>query len=231
MIPLSDVPKEALPQIEEFMDTFYYPAKAQAIVKGFGREKAYLVLTVQTQKGSTSKFFDLVADSGGMVRFYLGLWARGKAKCYFNLGYRNVNLGAYKRGSFEHVMGIPGLWLDIDIAGPNHVEKRLPTSLEEAKSLVIEAMPDHPPTHLVYSGGGLHVYHIFQKPWFFKDADEKEKAQLMLRGLYLRTQAAAQKHGWKIDNCSDLARLLRVPGTYNMKDAANPRLVEISIWN
>ena len=37
MIPLSDVPKEALPQIEEFMDTFYYPAKAQAIVKGLPR--------------------------------------------------------------------------------------------------------------------------------------------------------------------------------------------------
>lgn len=231
MILVPGVPEESLSQINEFMNTFYYPAKAQAKAKGYGTGKAYLVLTVQTLKGSTSKFFDLVADSGGTLRFYLGLWARSKAKCYFNLGYRNVDLGAYKRGSFAHVIGMPGLWLDLDIAGPNHVQTELPKSLDEAKSLVIEAMPDHPPTHLVYSGGGLHVYHLFEKPWFFKDADEKEKAQLMLRGLYLRTQAVAQKHGWKIDNCSDLARLLRVPGTYNMKDAANPRLVEISIWN
>jgi len=224
-------PEEALPQINEFMNRFYYPAKAQAKAIGYGPGEAYLVLTVKTSKGAISKYFDLVAGTGGTLRFYLGHWARSKAKCFFNLGYRNADLGEYKRGSYEHVIGYPGIWLDIDIAGSNHVEKRLPQSLEEAKNLVIEAMPDNKPTHLVYSGGGLHVYWLFNTPWFFKDEEEKTAAQSLLRGLYARTQTAAQKHGWKIDNCSDLARLLRVPGTYNMKDPSNPRLVEISEWN
>ena len=96
--------------------------------------------------------------------------------------------------------------------------------------LIREAMPTYPPTHYVTSGGGIHCYWLFAAPWFFKDEQDKLDAQMMSRGLHARIQAAAQRHGWKIDNVSDLARLLRIPGSYNMKDPQNPRLVRILPW-
>jgi hypothetical protein len=43
----------------------------------------------------------------------------------------------------------------------------------------------------------------------------------------LRLNAAA--HGWAFDRLADLARLLRIPGTQNCKDRANPKPVEIHL--
>jgi hypothetical protein len=102
--------------------------------------------------------------------------------------------------------------------------------MEDALDLIREAMPDYPPTHYVTSGGGIHCYWLFRKPRFFANEGDRLDAQMMMRGVHARIQRAAQMRGWKIDNVSDLARLLRVPGTYNMKNPMEPRLVSILPW-
>ena len=75
------------------------------------------------------------------------------------------------------------------------------------------------PTALVDSGGGWHVYWISDKPL------TKAEWELYANGLW----ALIQKHGLKADPLTtDAARVLRVPGTYNKKQAT-PRLVEIKL--
>ena len=146
---------------------------------------------------------------------------------YFNLGYRARDLGRYKRGGISEVVGIPALWLDIDLSLGVHAETKLPGSVEDVQMLLEEALPGRPPNLLVYSGGGLHAYWMFATPWFFTTEANRQQARLQLRALHARVQQAAARHGWRLDNVSDLARMLRVPGTYNAKDQANPKLVEI----
>ena len=54
---------------------------------------------------------------------------------------------------------------------------------------------------------------------------ERTKTGDLLKQFHTTFQTFAAGFGWKIDNVSDLARVLRVPGTVNMK--AEP--VEVSV--
>lgn len=225
--PLRPISKESLVQIDKFIDLFFMPAAQLAEAEGIERGTACFAMSLRKLQGHyETRFCNLLPGASGYIRTIAESWALHKAKGYFNLGYRNGHLGKGKRGRGDQVMGKPGLWADLDIGAVGHAEKKLPQSIEEAMDLISDALPDHPPTHYVSSGYGLHVYWIHDKPWYFKDSDDWARAQGQLCGLDARIRAAAQRKGFKLDNVSDMARVLRVPGTYNMKDPANPKLVQ-----
>lgn len=136
---------------------------------------------------------------------------------YFGVGLTDqVNLTQHQRASAEQIVAIPGVWADIDIAGPGHAEtKGYPPSVEEALS-IIEALPLRP-SLIVHSGGGLHVYWLFTELWRFETAEEHNLAAGMVYGWQGLLRRQLQRHGWGLGSTHDLARVLRVPGTYNWK--------------
>jgi len=142
---------------------------------------------------------------------------------YYGIGIQRdrIEVG---RGTADTVVSIPGLWLDIDIRGPNHAAEDLPPDRESAMELLKSF--DLEPTLIVSTGGGLHVYWLFDEPMILSDDSERDQA----RGLADRFQnmfiSSALTKGWKIDKTSDLARLLRLPGTFNHKQD-DPVPVEI----
>jgi len=125
------------------------------------------------------------------------------------------NIAKKGRGNADSVRAIPGLWLDIDISNPAHKQNDLPKNIEEAMSL----FDDTPfkPTITVWSGHGLHLWFLFDKPFYFAAAEDHNIASQLSRKLQATFQYAAREKGWKLDNTSDLARLLRLPGTVNRK--------------
>jgi len=121
----------------------------------------------------------------------------------------------------KDVTSIPGFWADIDIAGPGHeTEKALPGDITQAMALIVSPEP----TIIVNTGGGIHAYWLFNKPWEF-EAGDPEPARLCDAWHQMLAQRAAV-FGWHIDNVSDLARVLRVPGTVNHK-LDYPRTVDV----
>lgn len=145
---------------------------------------------------------------------------------YFGLGTTSKNLGASKRPSALQVSSIPGLWLDIDIAGPAHKKTNLPASHEDAIDLLKSSLP-LPPTILVDSGHGLHAYWLFKEPWLFETEDERQQAASLMRRFVLSFKYHAAIRGWAIDSVFDLARVLRVPGTLNTKPGAEQMLCSV----
>jgi len=126
-----------------------------------------------------------------------------------------------QRIKVRDVTSIPGFWADIDIAGPGHeTEKALPGDITQAMALIVSPEP----TIIVNTGGGIHAYWLFNKPWEF-DAADPEPARLCEAWHKMLAQRAAI-YGWHIDNVSDLARVLRVPGTVNHK-LDYPRTVDV----
>lgn len=119
------------------------------------------------------------------------------------------------RGYAETVVCIPGLWVDIDIRSKAHAELNLPPTKEDAVKLVNEF--PLAPTVLVDSGHGLHAYWLFREPLAIDSKEERDEAQDLVRRFQGTLQAIAARRGWKIDNTSDLARVLRLPGTVNRK--------------
>ena len=73
---------------------------------------------------------------------------------------------------------------------------------------------DLTPTMLVSSGSGYHCYYVLDKPL---QIDSKASYSRAKRISYL---IHGEVNG---DHTFDLGRILRLPGTYNVKDPTNPR--------
>jgi hypothetical protein len=144
---------------------------------------------------------------------------------YFGVGLRREALPADRRGESKDVVAIPGFWIDIDIAGANHKSSDLPKHEAEAKEFQY-SLP-WLPSRIVFTGGGLHVYYLFKEIWIFDSDRERDRAQELSRRFQAYIIAEGARRGWKIDNTSDLARVLRVPGTFNRKNRKNPIRVEV----
>lgn len=124
------------------------------------------------------------------------------------------------RGFMETTLACPGVWLDLDIQGPAHKTDKLPASLEEALDLIKEFPIEA--TFLVHSGHGLQAWWLFKEPWIFETPQERQECADLVKRFQVTMQEKAKKHVWEIDSTFDLARVLRLPGTFNRKLEPEP---------
>ena len=135
---------------------------------------------------------------------------------YVGVGLRPAaGLAPGKRGGADDVTALAGVWADVDIAGDGHAKKAYPPD-EAAAVELLDKLP-LAPTMIVHSGGGLHAWWAFREPWVFDGPGERAKAKALAKGWQdvIRRHAAAK--GWAVDSTHDIARVLRVPGTWNRK--------------
>lgn len=133
------------------------------------------------------------------------------------------------RGGADHVGALTCLWADLDVAGPNHKATNLPPTLEAAAT-VLNTLPQ--PSMMVATGGGLHAYWRLARPLVIGVDVTRDEAKALARGWgQLVAQLGAAK-GWHVDQVGDLARVLRLCGTYNPKTTpATPvTLAKVGAW-
>ena len=132
---------------------------------------------------------------------------------YFGVCLRREGLSHYGRGKKRDLVAIPGFWMDIDIAGPGHAAKNLPPTVLGALGLLTVA-----PTITVHSGGGLHLYWLFEGGCMpLASPSDVRHYEEHLKALQGEIIAAGWARGWHVDATHDLTRVLRVPGTSNHK--------------
>ena len=132
---------------------------------------------------------------------------------------KTVNGKTWALRNHENVAAFKAIWLDVDGYKAEKGYASLPDALDAIKQFVNAAsLPS--PSALVCSGGGWHVY------WISVTALPEAEWRPYAEGLW----ALAQKHGLRADAgvTTDSVRVLRVPGTFNYKDPAAPRLVKIA---
>lgn len=136
-------------------------------------------------------------------------------------------LAAYKQGFYrndqgkkvvrvrDNVQALKALWLDIDYKGEYPDLPAAVGALQEF--LRTSHMP--PPSIVVGSGNGVHVY------WPFDTPVPLDRWQRLAEAF----KAAAKDLGFKADLActADACRVLRPPGTWNFKDPATPKAVKI----
>lgn len=122
-----------------------------------------------------------------------------------------------------NVKALKALWFDIDFKGEYTDEKAALAALRAF--LKATGMP--PPTAIVRSGNGVHVY------WAFDQAIELERWQRLSDALKVMAVDAEFAHPEIKPSSVDLActadscRVLRPFGTRNWKDPANPKSVTL----
>lgn len=142
---------------------------------------------------------------------------------YYGVGLSPKNFGTGRRCKADQIMGIPGLYADIDVGEGS---KKYPPTVDDAISLVTGI--EFEPSMIVNSGNGLHIYWLFKEPWIFDDDAERNFAATLSRRINLFTKERAIKKGWNTDNVSDLARILRPVGSLNCKGPPKPVTIIIN---
>lgn len=135
------------------------------------------------------------------------------------------------RGGESDTLALPGLVLDIDIAGPAHADVAgrlpLPATREEALT-VVDGMP-FAPTMVYDTGHGLLVRYLFDEPVVFNvdPTKDRDRAKSLSHRWNAHAVSVGRTHGVHVDNVSDLARLTRLAGTINHKlDPVAVRVLE-----
>lgn len=126
-----------------------------------------------------------------------------------------------QRGGADDTCNVPFLWDDLDFGTAGHKDANLPPTGEEAAPLITEAgLPE--PGVVIHSGGGY--YHLWKTAgWFTPD----EVATMSVR-IQAWIEHASEQHGWSYGTgVSDLARVLRLPGSVNRKVPDNPRACRV----
>lgn len=177
--------------------------KVNLLKEWFSQTEGYVEFRLIGQQGLVERRFIEVEDVTEAVLDNLN--EEGKQQnvnVYFSVSTRKC-----KSGKEEDVLHVPGLWLDID---PKHA------TYEEAMQ-VVKSLPT-PPTATVSSGNGIHAYFKFNEP--FEVVDDHSFKFIKELSLKLHTFA-------KADNTADLARLLRVPNSMNVKNLMDVKLCSL----
>lgn len=139
----------------------------------------------------------------------------GSKDMYFGIGLMSEPPAPGKRGKEKDVSILTCFAADIDIAGPGHTSDQYPPT-EAAAMQILEHMP-WKPSIVTHTGGGLHVFFLFDKPWHLETEDDRSAARALSERVQDTLVQCADQQGYKVDRLPDLARIYRIPGTYNRK--------------
>ncbi len=174
-----------------------------------------LSILIWTSRDKKSHWF---RDATVAAKFVEGVFG---ADVYVGVGLADHDYGPSKRCRTAEIAGLAGFWADLDLKSEAH-NKPLPATAEEALTILPAALP---PTIMISTGNGLHVWWLFKEPWIFENDEERKQAAILSSRFQTLLRYNANQHGWAFERLSDLARILRIPGTVNAKDAANPKNV------
>ena len=130
--------------------------------------------------------------------------------------------GTHESRTASNATSAYGLWADLDVGLDKATTGKGYKTVEDAKAALMKFCKDAGipnPTHIVNSGGGLHAY------WVVSHLINREA----WRNFAVKFKVLSKSHGFLADpsRTSDIASVLRVPGTYNYKYNP-PRLVVLT---
>lgn len=135
-----------------------------------------------------------------------------KGNIYFGVCPRSKLEGRFG-GKEENVKQVNCLWVDLDCQWKE--KKDEPTREERLRRLKDFKFS---PSVVVDSGHGYHCYWLLKEPYQIKNNEDKLKMKGYTKGLTIALNG---------DSSFDLSRILRVPGTKNLKDPDHPLPVKI----
>jgi len=132
---------------------------------------------------------------------------------------RNIYFGVCPRGresgTKDAVSRVSVLWVDIDGLKTQELKSK---AMERLKQLGYMS-----PSVILDSGHGFHCYWLLKESIEITGPEDIRRTESLLKGLTKFVDGDP--------SCAELARIMRVPGTWNVKDAAKPVKCEILEFN
>jgi putative DNA primase/helicase len=124
----------------------------------FAGKPDHLFVLLWTLPDKRSRWFQ---DIEAAVRFVESLHHQD---IYVGTGLSALDHGPSNRCKSDEIAGLVGVITDIDLRSDAHPNATLPSTIEEALSIL---PPELPPTFVVLTGNGIHAWWLFREPWIF----------------------------------------------------------------
>jgi len=85
------------------------------------------------------------------------------------------------------------------------------------------------PTSCIHSGHGLQCIWLYREPWVLSVRTKQGRGDA-IKGMALHLSMIANKQSYELDPVHDITRVMRLPGTHNVKDPAKPKDVTL-LWH
>lgn len=181
-----------------------------------GCTDGYMNIAVFNPAG-VKTFFSIPIDQAKTVALSGAVAPSLKANVFFQVNPITTAIGGNARGSLKDVASVPAFFADIDFKNPGKKEDRLP--IDDADALRMFAAGGFlAPTMIVETGRGLHAYWVLEEPVVI-DSEQMRSDMVDVAAAFGSAfrSYALQNFDWKFDSTSDLPRLGRLPGTFNVK--------------
>ena len=155
--------------------------------------------------------FPLDNQGAEKLRALVERWNSTAEGVYACMTLQREALPRPSRGTAANAVGSSVLWVDVDLHDPvAHKSEALPRTIEDVEEALLETgLP--PPSIKIHSGHGLYLLWLLDA---FAPAEHLASAVANVQARLARVWSA---RGWTLDNTTDLARVLRLPGTTNRK--------------
>jgi hypothetical protein len=147
---------------------------------------------------------------------------------YIGIATQEQDLGPRHRGKGDTTATVGAFFADIDFASSKDSHKAYPPD-EETALKVLDGFV-HRPTLVIRTGNGLHAHWAFDKPISFESTKDRKAHETNRRAFARELGQVFKAEGYEIDGVQDLARVCRLPGTFNHKSKP-PKTVEAIIFN
>ncbi len=176
-------------------------------------------ILIWTLPDKRSRWFTSVPEAAEYVA-----GVNGNRDVYVGVGLAGKDYGPARRCVSGEVTGITGIGCDFDLLSVAHPAKSLPKTVEEALRIFPPTMR---PTITILTGNGMHCWWLLKEPYIFDNPEDREDVVRIFARWHTMLRLRAAAHGWAYERLADLARILRIPGTRNYKDPANPKDVVV----
>lgn len=157
-------------------------------------EKGYLEMRPINNQGSKPKFFDLEQDGVSKALQYAKDLS-GKYHVFYGVQPRKKRSGRDK-----DITQLITFWVDIDAKDHSNSKQKARGALNNFE---LE------PSLLIDSGNGYHAYWILKEPWDIDNESDRKEINRISKTIHKATGG---------DSTANVSRILRLPGTPNIKD-------------
>jgi hypothetical protein len=120
------------------------------------------------------------------------------------------------QGTKEHIKEVIAFYADVEAGQDGHKKTSFYQTKEEALKTIRSFK--YRPSFIIDSGHGYHCLWLFKEPYILGEDVDLEYYEAMNRGI---------QKVLKADTTADVTRILRVPGSFNVKDPAHPVKCEL----
>lgn len=120
------------------------------------------------------------------------------------------------QGTKENISEVIAFFADVEAGQEGHQKDVFYNSKDEALKGIRSFK--YQPSYIIDSGHGYHCLWLFKEPYVLGEDVDLEYYESLNRGIQKALNA---------DDTSDVSRILRLPGSFNVKDPDNPKLCKV----